>query len=277
MSLHIASLNSGSNGNSFYIGGANEAVLIDAGISCRETEARMKSLGLNPAKIRAVFITHEHADHISGIRVFLSKYRIPGYATPGTLKAMEKMSISGGINTLRRDEEFTVGEMSIIPFAKHHDAADPVSFIVTNKNSGVTAGVFTDIGSVCKDLIKYFSKCHAAFLEANYDETMLAEGKYPEYLKRRIAGDKGHLSNDQALRLFIKHRAPDLSHLILSHLSAENNCPDKIMNLFSEHAGGVRIEIASRYAHTPLFCISSRKASKNKPSSTPYPEQMKLF
>lgn len=110
---------------------------------------------------------------------------------------------------------------------------------------------------MCEQVINYFKQCHAVFLEANYDEVMLDKGRYPYYLKNRIRGGRGHLSNREALQLFINHRPQHLSHLLLSHLSQDNNCPDLVYNLFNQHANGVYITVASRHAETPVYCIKN--------------------
>jgi phosphoribosyl 1,2-cyclic phosphodiesterase len=116
-------------------------------------------------------------------------------------------------------------------------------------------GVFTDLGTVCDHVAHHLRQCHAAFLEANYDDRMLEEGRYPLYLKQRIRGAEGHLSNLQALDLFLEHRSVNLKLLVLSHLSAENNDPQKVNDLFSPYANGTRIAVASRYEESEVFCI----------------------
>ena len=123
-------------------------------------------------------------------------------------------------------------------FTKFHDAGDPHSFIVTYEKTKV--GIFTDLGIVCDELIKNFKLCHAAFLEANYDEKMLEEGTYPLHLKNRIRGGEGHLSNKQALQLMIDHKPAFMSHLLLSHLSKNNNDPELVSNLISRVAGNTK-------------------------------------
>jgi phosphoribosyl 1,2-cyclic phosphodiesterase len=138
-------------------------------------------------------------------------------------------------------------------FPKRHDASEPRSFTING--NGITVGIFTDIGIACEHVVHHLSKCHAAFLEANYDETMLEEGSYPVYLKRRIRGDDGHLSNLQALELFTTHRPSFMSLLVLSHLSAYNNSPQLVHDLFSKHANGTRIVVASRYEETEVFKV----------------------
>lgn len=271
MALQIASLNSGSNGNCYYIGNNTEAVLIDAGISCRETEKRMKQLGLSPKKLMAIFVSHEHGDHIKGVTGLANKYSLPVYITAATAKNGPRL-IRHLSRTFIADEPVVVGSLSITAFAKHHDAADPHSFIIEHNN--VRAGVFTDIGYVCDNLIHYFKQCHAAFLESNYDETMLENGSYPHVLKNRIRGGKGHLSNKQALELFINHRSPSMSHLLLSHLSKENNTPELASTLFNQYAEGVSIMVAPRYGPSPLINVGA--ANKNM-AALAKPVQLGLF
>jgi len=254
MSLFITSLNSGSNGNCYYVGNAQEAVLVDVGISCRETEKRLQRLGLDIKKVKAIFISHEHSDHIKGVEVLSRKHRLPVYITLPTLRSGGLRLESELVTEFKPHQEITVGGLCIKAFPKFHDASDPHSFIISE--NGITIGVFTDIGSLCGNVIENFKRCHAAFLETNYDETMLEEGNYPFYLKKRIRGTHGHLSNHQALELFVNHRASFLSHILLSHLSKENNSPQLAQKLFEQHAGTTKVVVASRYYETPVFKIT---------------------
>ena len=255
MSLQIASLNSGSNANCYYIGNKTEAVLIDAGLSCRETDKRMKRLGLDISSVKAIFISHEHSDHISGLQVLSKKYKLPVYITQNTLRN-SNLEIEKSLTfSFIHSKPVSIGDLSIIPFIKSHDANDPHSFIVSNNK--VHIGVITDIGYACKHVIKHFKLCNAVFLESNYCEQMLENGSYPLHLKRRISSNKGHLSNDQALELFLKHRPESLQLLILSHLSQNNNHPDIVNKLFTQYAGGVKVVIAFRHKESELFNIES--------------------
>lgn len=255
MALYFTSIASGSNGNCYYVGNSGEAVLIDAGISCRQIETRMKRLGLSLLNVKAIFVSHEHTDHIQGLSVLSSKWNIPVYITEATRKKGRFSLVSHLVRTFRCSEEVQIGELRIRPFFKAHDAADPHSFVVSCR--GIRVGVFTDIGTPCDKLSYHFSECHAAFLEANYDEEMLDSGSYPYYLKSRIKGGKGHLSNRQALELFKNYRPSYMSHLLLSHLSKENNCPVLVENLFRKHAGNTEIIVASRYEETPVYHIQN--------------------
>lgn len=271
MSLFITSLNSGSNGNCYYIGNDRDAVLVDIGLSCRETEKRLKALELDVKKIGAIFISHEHGDHIKGVSVFANKHNIPVYITPLTAKHGPRL-IGHISKPFKADEPVTIGTLTVTAFTKQHDAIDPHSFIVSY--NGINVGVFTDIGDNCKQVISYFKLCNACFLEANYDELLLENGKYPLHLKNRIRGGQGHLSNRKALDLFIEHRPSFLTHLILSHLSKENNSPEMVEELFTAHAGGTKIIVASRYQASPVYHISSDSEETNRVFK---PMQLDLF
>jgi len=259
MSLFIASLNSGSNGNCYYIGNEHDAVLVDAGISCRETERRMKRLGLSMQKVRAIFISHEHSDHINGVRVLSAKYKLPVYITRETLQHSGLSLDEKLVLSFVPYEAVQAGELAITAFPKFHDAAHPHSFIIECRD--IKVGVFTDIGAACGHVTSHFGQCHAAFLEANYDEEMLDKGRYPYYLKKRIRGGHGHLSNSQALEIFINHRPAYMSHLLLSHLSRDNNKPELVHELFSQHANGIEIIVASRYEESAVYHIGAAELS----------------
>lgn len=275
MSLYTASLNSGSNGNCYYIGNDNEAVLIDVGISCREVERRMLRLNLAMNNVKAIFISHEHSDHIKGVEVLSKKYDLPVFITERTLKY-------SGLNLnehlpFKAYGPVIIGALSVTAFPKHHDASDPHSFVI--KGGDIKIGVLTDIGAPCSHVIKNFKECDAAFLEANYDEEMLDKGRYPFYLKNRIKSGKGHLSNTQALDIFINQRQEKMSHLFLSHLSKDNNCPDLVHELFQKHAGKTNIVVASRYEETAVYTIEKENsllsASRSKLLKTKM--QLELF
>lgn len=279
MPLFISSLNSGSNANCYYIGNATEGVLVDAGLSCRETEKRMNRLGLEMSRVKAIFVSHEHADHITGIPGLSKKYNLPVYFTTATFRNSQLPVREELVRYFRPGEQVAIGELRINAFGKHHDAIDPHSFVVADDR--VKVGVLTDIGCVCERVIRSFRECNAVFLESNYCETMLANGNYPYHLKRRISGDKGHLSNHQALELFLRHRGPGLSHLVLSHLSKNNNSPQVVEDLFRPHANGTLVHVASRYQESPLFELDGSLVNGNRlpalPTTTSRPEQLSLF
>ncbi|MDN3585371.1 MBL fold metallo-hydrolase [Pedobacter aquatilis] len=278
MALYFSSLNSGSNGNCYYIGNENEAVLIDVGISCKELEKRMYRCGLDIQKVKAIFISHEHSDHIKGLLVFSKKYNLPVYITRNTLINSRLALDSNNVISFSHLETIKIGGLKILGFSKHHDAADPFSFTIEYNNTKV--GVFTDIGTVCDRLITQFRNCNAAFLEANYDIEMLENGSYPYYLKKRIRGGKGHLSNTEALDLFVKHKPDYMSHLLLSHLSKDNNCPDLVEKLFKAVADKTFIAVASRYQESEIYFTANPINLETEYSFNPLlhqPAQLNLF
>lgn len=250
--------------------------MIDASISCRETERRMRRLGLDIQKIKAIFISHEHSDHIRGVEVLSKKYGLPVYITGPTLQ-YDRLSLEPAlVRSFKPYEPVFIGELSVLPFPKSHDASDPHSFTIECR--GVKVGVLTDIGTVCRHVADNFSQCHAAFLEANYDEEMLEKGRYPNHLKNRIRSDAGHLSNAQSLELFRSHRPAFMSLVLLSHLSQDNNNPELAASLFRKHAGNTRIDVASRHKETRVYHIPGNTGTGIGPAR-PAAEaiQMNLF
>jgi phosphoribosyl 1,2-cyclic phosphodiesterase len=255
MSVFFASINSGSNGNCYYIGSREHAILVDAGLSCREIEKRLHLLNLPIEKIRAVFISHEHADHIKGLARLSERHRLPVFINQKTRRAARIKLDPKLVYDIPPEKPVSIGDLSITAFSKSHDAADPYSFIAGLPQ--LTVGIFTDIGYPCEKLKQYFSICNAAFLEANYDEDMLENGPYPYILKQRIRGGSGHLSNTQAAELMSECRPPFMSHLILSHLSKNNNSPERAQQAFKAHSARIHTHVASRFEPSPVFSITS--------------------
>ncbi len=251
MSLRFASLNSGSNGNCYYVENEEDAIFVDAGLICKETIRRMHALGLTMQKVKGIFISHEHSDHVRGLDVISRNYQIPVYINAATRKNHTMPLKEELVRYINNTDPIAIGNLQVHPFSKKHDAADPISFRIEYKSHSV--GVFTDMGLVCENLIHHFQHCHAAILESNYDEDMLEKGPYPAYLKKRIRGDEGHLSNHQALELFLKHKPTFMNRLLLGHLSQQNNHPSIVSQLFTQYAGDVDVMVATRYAATPLF------------------------
>lgn len=261
MSLFITSLNSGSNGNCYYVGNNNEAVLVDVGISCKEVEKRMTRMHLSIKKVKAIFISHEHSDHIKGLEVLSKKYFIPVYITTPTLNNSRLDLNRSLVKSFNAYDPIIIGNLIVKAFPKLHDAADPYSFVIENEK--VKVGVMTDIGSVCDHVIQNFKQCQAVFLEANYDDQLLENGQYPYYLKQRIKSDKGHLSNLQTLELFLNHKPEFMTHVILSHLSKDNNCPILVKDLFMKHSGNTKVVVASRFQETEIFHITNSVSSEH--------------
>jgi phosphoribosyl 1,2-cyclic phosphodiesterase len=243
--LEICAIASGSNGNCYYIGNQSEAVLIDAGISCKQILLRMKERNLNPLKVKSVFITHEHIDHIGGARVFGNRMQVPVYLTAKTYYSAYKNTRPDYPRFFKPGDEIVVGEFIIHSFLKNHDASEPCSFRIQYKNKSV--GVFTDIGEPCENVTSHLRKCNGLFLETNYDEKMLWEGKYPYFLKQRVASSVGHLSNKQAFDLLHNHSGENLKCVFLSHLSKENNTPEIAHNSMLPLFTRFDVKLTSRY------------------------------
>jgi phosphoribosyl 1,2-cyclic phosphodiesterase len=249
--FELCAIASGSNGNCYYIGNQHEAVLVDAGLSARRIVARMRLRNLDPTKVKAIIISHEHADHVSGARVLGKRLRIPVYLTSQTYMAMYALHQPIAPRFFLPGSEIRIGSFKVHTFSKNHDAAEPCSFRI--EYNGMHVGVFTDIGSPCEHVIHHFKKCHAIYLETNYDEKMLWEGSYPWPLKKRIASDLGHMSNDQAFNLLAEHSGDQLRLIFLSHLSAENNRPEIARLRFSEFDDRFAIHLTSRYEAGEVF------------------------
>ena len=224
--MRMCSIASGSSGNCIYIGSENHHILIDAGISGKRVEAGLKELSLYGKDIDGILLTHEHSDHIKGLGVLARKYEIPVYATPGTAAAVKRMSSLGKIEeslfqNIHADQEFEIGDLRISPFAISHDAAEPVAYRVACGEK--TAAVATDLGVYTDYTVDHLKGLDALLLEANHDIHMLQVGAYPYYLKQRISGDRGHLSNESAGKLLCEVLHDDIKAVFLGHLSKENN------------------------------------------------------
>jgi len=251
--VEICAIASGSNGNCYFIGNETDAILVDAGISKRQTLERLARKGIDASKIKAIFISHEHADHLKGARVLSKKLKIPVFMTRRSLDNSWGPYRPEKVAIFNPGETINIGSLSVHTFLKKHDAAEPCSFRV--EHAGVNVGVFTDIGDGCINVTSNLSLCHALFLESNHDEEMLWKGAYPHHLKVRVASDKGHLSNKQACELLVKHHHPELKVVFLSHLSHENNTPEKAISTFKGFEGRFPVKLTSRHSEAELFVL----------------------
>jgi phosphoribosyl 1,2-cyclic phosphodiesterase len=251
--VQICALASGSNGNCYYIGNQEHAVLVDAGISRRQVIERMKLKGLDPSRIAAIFISHEHSDHSCGVRVLSEKLDVPVYMTKTTFNNSRAHQRPEKYLPFTPGDVVTVGSLNVHTFGKRHDAVDPCSFVV--EASSLRVGVLTDLGSVCEIVSGHVANCDALFLESNYDEQMLWNGPYPAYLKTRVAGNHGHLSNTQAAELVEMHGSARLKHIFLSHLSAENNLPQLALKSFSHLTHRHNVVLTNRYAPADVVML----------------------
>ena len=222
-------------------------------MSARQLQLRLTEKQLDPSKIKAILITHEHSDHSRGARVLAKRLHLPVYLTKKTYLALRRAVQPDVPNWFEPNVEFQLGEFSVFPFSKQHDAVDACSFRISFEGRHV--GVMTDIGEPCERVKEQFAMCHAVFLESNYDEDMLMGGPYPYYLKQRVASGLGHLSNTQAYQLLEEHAGENLQTILLSHLSGQNNTPEKAYAAFESLNRTYRIELTSRHAPTDVICV----------------------
>lgn len=227
--MELCSIASGSSGNCICAGSENCHILIDAGISGKRIEAGLNSIDLKTADMQGILITHEHIDHIAGIGVLARKYGIPMYATAGTIEAVLKTKSIGKVDAylfhpVTPGVDFVIGDLTIEPISISHDAADPVAYKI--KQPGKSAAVMTDLGTYDDRIVEKLKNLDVLLLEANHDVRMLQAGSYPYHLKRRILGDRGHLSNELSGQLLSEVLHDDFKAIFLGHLSKENNYPE---------------------------------------------------
>ena len=249
--IEICALASGSNGNSYYTGNQNNAVLVDAGISTRMLIQRINSRHLDIRKLKAVFLSHEHSDHSRGIQVLSKRHRLTVWMSKHTYYALPSSYRPMYVELFEPGETIEAGDFHVHTFLKNHDAVEPCSFRI--EFSGKRVGIFTDIGQPCDRVRNELRQCHALFLETNYDEKMLWEGSYPWPLKKRVASDAGHLSNAQALELMLQEAHPELECVFLSHLSQENNVPSLAYSVFEPFHKKTVVKLTSRFEASEVF------------------------
>ena len=249
----ICSLASGSNGNCYYIGNEKEAVLIDIGIYYKRLIERLNETGLDKNKIKAIFISHEHTDHVQGARVTSKKLGIPVFYTKKIYHKCYDKNKADNFGFFEPGTPYTINNITVHSFKKNHDAADPCSFRIEINNKNIA--VMTDIGKTDAVLHSEFSKCNAVFLESNYDEDMLMNGLYPYHLKQRVSSEKGHLSNFQALNLLEQFASPQLETILLSHISAANNTHEIIKETYKHLKKKYNIILTSRHNAGDIISI----------------------
>ncbi|TDS08426.1 MBL fold metallo-hydrolase [Sphingobacterium paludis] len=258
--MKYSALASGSNGNCYYLAsGEGDAILIDAGINTKHIELRMAKLGIDPSHISAIFITHEHSDHIRGLSVFCKRYQVPVYITAGSYKGSRLNLPPDLVHIILPNAKVEIGSLSVYGIPKYHDAKEPCSFLVSDGK--INIGVLTDLGRACDNVKHVIKHADVLLLEANYDEEMLEKGRYSFYLKNRIRSGWGHISNRLSLEVFLENRSPRLKHLILSHLSGQNNTVELVEQTFAPHCADLTLSVATRYQETELFDVYQLKTS----------------
>lgn len=226
--MRVSVLGSGSRGNAILVEGGTSRILVDAGFSARDLARRMGSLGVDPDTLDGIVVTHDHSDHTRGMGVFARRHDTPLYLTQGTREACAKMlKGSETIIAYRAGVPFPVGAFRVEPFLTVHDAREPVGVAVVHADSGSRLGVATDLGRPTAGIRHALSRCQILVLEANHDEVLLQTAPYPWSVKARIRSSHGHLSNRAAARFAAELYHDDLQAVVLAHLSAESNRPER--------------------------------------------------
>lgn len=260
--LRFTSLGSGSSGNATLIEcaasqGAVRAtrLLVDCGLPLRHLASRLAARGLQLADIDAVFVTHEHSDHVGGVLALQRRCGIPVWASAGTWeRAVAKAANAPTCHVARHGEPIVVGGLTLRPFAVPHDAAEPLQLTCSDGQRRV--GILTDIGEPTADVVHALQGCDALLLETNHDAALLASGNYPAWLKRRIGGPKGHLANAQAAALLDACRHSGLRHVVAAHLSQQNNRPELALGALRGVLGTTPIQLAVAEAAAGCAWIS---------------------
>lgn len=258
--MRYCSIASGSNGNCYYVAKGDDAILVDIGINAKHVEIRMARLGIDPASIKAIFITHEHTDHIRGLSVFSKRYQIPVYITKGSYEGSRLHMPEHLVNFIQPNAKVQIGNLIVMGIPKYHDAKEPCSFVVTDGK--VNVSIMTDLGRGCENVKHVIQHSDVLLLESNFDDDMLQNGRYSYFLKNRIRSGWGHISNTTALGLFLENKSPRLKHLILGHLSGENNTVELVEELFRPHCEDIQLSIATRTEETPLFVMDDNMEIK---------------
>ncbi|MBQ9314721.1 MAG: MBL fold metallo-hydrolase [Clostridia bacterium] len=248
--IRFCNLYSGSSGNSTYIEYNDTRILIDAGVSCQKIVKGLSDLNVSLDMIDGILITHEHSDHVKGLTTISKKFNIPIYATNKTWNQMALLKLPEYNHIVfNANESFDLGELKVHPFSIPHDAVDPCAFNITAGNKKLT--VATDIGHVTKGIYDKLVGSDVLLLESNYDPNTLSYSSYPYFLKRRISSDVGHLSNEMASKVIKKlYDDTGINHIILGHLSKENNFPElayqTVVNAFGEIPKDFHLSVAGR-------------------------------
>ncbi|MDR3748962.1 MAG: MBL fold metallo-hydrolase [Acidobacteriota bacterium] len=265
MAVSVTVLASGSKGNCTVVSSSGTRLLVDAGLSCRELLRRMVLCGLDPDGINAILVTHEHTDHVAGLRVLARRLKIPVYITAPTYHAYRQFardSAGQRIELSRREHfcsgsEFQIGDIAVTPFTISHDAVDPVGFAF--RSEGVKVGVCTDLGYITPNVRHHLRGCHILMIESNHDLEQLRGGPYPWSVKQRVMSRVGHLSNDALADFLTSDYDGGAEFLILAHLSEQNNHPE-IARATAERALGAqrsllrnRLMLAAQ--HEPLPAV----------------------
>ena len=253
--LAVCILASGSKGNATYISDGQTSILVDAGLSGIELERRLAVRGLAPEGLDAIIVSHEHSDHIKGVGVLSRRYHLPVYINQKTAQASPQLGRLHELREFECGQAFNIRRLAVHPFSISHDAEDPAGFTIGN--NGTTIGIATDLGVATSMVKEHLKRCALLILEANHDPKMLETGPYPWPLKQRIKSRVGHLSNPESKTLLQQLPHEQLQHVILAHLSENNNTPEKA---FDEVAGALtgceaRLSVAAQHTSGPIIYL----------------------
>jgi len=227
--MRLAVLGSGSGGNAAVIDAGGTRLLVDAGLSAKQIRLRLQAMGIEPASLDGILLTHEHGDHISGLRVFLKSFALPVYATPATRQVVAENLDAVNWRIFESGRKFEVGQIEVESFAVPHDAVEPVGFVFRREERVV--GLVSDSGHVTPAILERLRETQVLFVEANYDDALLeADERRPWSTKQRIASRHGHLSNAQTAELVAELAGGRLERVVLGHLSRDCNTPDTAIN-----------------------------------------------
>jgi len=225
--VRFASLGSGSEGNGLVVEAGASRLLLDCGFSPRDTTRRLARIGLDPAELSGIIVTHEHSDHIGGVFAFAGRVRLPVWMTHGTFAAMREYDPQAGasveVTLIHGEAVFALGDLQVFPFTVPHDAREPVQYVLSD--GARRLGVLTDTGCSTPRIEQMLSGCEALVLETNHDLDMLRRGDYPPALQARIAGRFGHLDNATSGQILSAIDQSRLQHIVAAHLSKQNNTP----------------------------------------------------
>lgn len=254
--MRFSVISSGSKANCTFVEASGVRILIDCGLSCKQTEIRLGAIGIDPATIDAILITHEHSDHIHGVPTFSRRYKVPVFANELTAKRIPK---SFHFEKFVNGDDFWVGGMRIIPFSIVHDAVDPVGYSILGEGLKFTQA--TDLGRATTVVTEHLKYSHAMVLESNHDQELLRTCGYPWELKQRISSSHGHLSNDASAMLLNDVLHGDLCHVVLGHLSENSNTPTHALQTHRDKLGlepWFSLQCGSVYEQTPLVVVGER-------------------
>ncbi|MDR1313256.1 MAG: MBL fold metallo-hydrolase [Deltaproteobacteria bacterium] len=257
--MRFCVLASGSSGNALWAEAGGSAIVVDNGLSLSEFRRRAGLRGLSMDRVRAILLTHEHTDHLSGVGTLSRACRAPVYSSPLTLAAARARAESGAFDgrDVSPGESWSVGPFKVLPVPGSHDSAEHLHYVISSETAAL--GVATDLGVVTEKVMEAFQGLDAAVLEFNHDTAMLMTGRYPVFLKRRLRGPKGHLSNDEGAEFLAGINHPGLKYAVLGHLSRNNNLPELALEAARAAVeggpGSPEILVASHDTPTPFLEI----------------------